>query len=63
MFAGRSENRSMPEVPHTRRPVFRAQFWSAGEVADVSQKNVGVDELGSLIISIICENDWSCNTN
>ena len=48
MFARRSENRSMPEVPHTRRPVFRAQFWSAGEVADVSQKNVGVNEPGSL---------------
>ena len=48
MIAGRSANRSMPEVPHTRRPVFPAQFWSAGEVADVSQKNVGVDEPGSL---------------
>ena len=48
MFAGRSANRSMPEVSHTRRPGFRAQVWSAGEVADVSQKNVGVDEPGSL---------------
>ena len=48
MFAGRSANRFMREVPHTQRPVFRAQFWSAGEVADVSQKNVGVDEPGSL---------------
>ena len=48
MFAGRSANHSMPEVPHTLRSVFRAQFCSAGEVADVSQKNVGVDEPGSL---------------
>ena len=31
-----------------RQIVFRAQFWSAEEVADVSQKNVGVDEPGSL---------------
>ena len=44
MFAGRSANRSMPEVPHRRRPVFRAQIWFAGEVTDVSQKNVGVDD-------------------
>ena len=48
MIAGRAANRSMPEVPHTRRPVFLAQFWSAGEVDDVSQKNVGVEEPGSL---------------
>ena len=49
MFAGRSANHSMPKVPHTRRPVFRAQFWSVGEEDDMSQKNVGVGEPGSFM--------------
>ena len=49
MFAGRWANHSMPEVPHTRRPDFRAPFWSLREEADMSQKNVGADESGSLM--------------
>ena len=44
MFAEQSASHSTREVPHTRRPVFRTQFWSAGEVADMNQKSVSVDE-------------------
>ena len=47
MFAEQSASHSMREVPHTQRPVSRTQFWSAGEVADMSQTNVSVDEPGS----------------
>ena len=48
MFAEQSASDSMREVQRTQRPVFATQFWSAGQLADVSEKNVSVDERGSL---------------
>ena len=48
MFAEQSASHFMREVLHTQRPVSRTQFSSAGEVADMSKKNVSVDQPGSL---------------
>ena len=44
MFAEQSASHSMLEVPRTQRPVSRTQFWSAGEVVDMNQKTVSVNE-------------------